>query len=96
MFHSTGRQTTTQQEIVEVKDFTVTMMLCHRLHGGDAQKLKACATQLATRFTQSFSRNLAMDAFFAESPTAVINRCIEMLNGSTARQDELKTTLRKK
>lgn len=93
---ASGYATTTQNEIVEVKDFTVTMMLCYLTHDGDRQRLRVCAQKLSVRYRERFSKNLALEAFFADNPVEVINRCINMLNGSTAYRESLMAVVKAK
>lgn len=85
---------TTQAEIVEVKDFTLTMMLCHAMHGGSRQQLRVCAQRLAVRFRERHSKDIAMRAFFADNPTQVIYTCIDALNSDPEQRDALKELLR--
>ncbi len=80
----------TQAEIAEVKDFTLTMLLCHIEHEGQRDRLRFCAQRLATRFHQPYTKNLALEAFFAERPTDVVNRCIDLLNRDEENRNALK------
>ena len=85
---------TTQTEIVEVIDFTLTMMLCHVVHQGSRQQLRVCAQRLAVRFRERYTKDVAMRAFFADNPTQVIHNCIDALNSDPEQRDALKALLK--
>lgn len=85
---------TTQTEIVEVKDFTLTMLLCHVEHRGCRNKLRVCAQRLAVRFRERRSKDIAMRAFFANNPSEVLETCIDALQEDPEQRAALKALLK--